>query len=285
MPAPVTVHLSDVGQGHAVHLPIALGDEIVLRGSYYSRHDGSVVDAATTTWPKDAPGGASVMVGGLFDLGAGGFELLEVDPSKHVIRAVVVGDHTPACRTAGVQAPCLLPRTDALAHGRLLTASEWHASLRGEIIIEHRDLGLGASLEDEPATGASSLLWVLALVLAATVWAAIGWVGYRRWARSHRRRLVRLLRRVGRGARRVDPILSRVLAPSLASTERALREGRFDPASAPASQLTLALERIQAQLQQRDAQRRHQAQRDTTDALLRELELAVDAASEASRAA
>ena len=42
----------------AVHVDVSPGGEIVLRGSYQSTHDGSVIDAATTTWPKETPGGA-----------------------------------------------------------------------------------------------------------------------------------------------------------------------------------------------------------------------------------
>lgn len=35
----------------AVAFPVEPGGEIVVRGAYHSTHDGSIVDAATTTWP------------------------------------------------------------------------------------------------------------------------------------------------------------------------------------------------------------------------------------------
>ena len=63
----------------ATPLPVAPGATIVVRGSLYSRYDGSVIDAATTTWPAGAPGGASVDAGGLIDFGAGGFEIVARD--------------------------------------------------------------------------------------------------------------------------------------------------------------------------------------------------------------
>ena len=60
MPDPASVAAPVPLDQPAVHVNVEPGGEIVLRGSYHSKHDGSIVDAATTTWPPEAPGGGRV---------------------------------------------------------------------------------------------------------------------------------------------------------------------------------------------------------------------------------
>src|SRR6185437_8760031 len=91
----------------AIHVDVEPGGEIVLKGAFHSKHDGSIVDAATTTWPPEAPGGASVDTGGLVDFEAGGFHVTSRDPVKHEVHAVVKSEGGEACAALGVTAPCL----------------------------------------------------------------------------------------------------------------------------------------------------------------------------------
>src|SRR4051812_24852728 len=105
----------------AVHVDVRPGGELILRGSYYSTHDGTVIDAAVTTWPKDAPGGESVDPKGMFDLGLGGFHLESVDRATHEVHLRATGEPAPACGLGGVAAPCLIPRTAVAAHARVLS--------------------------------------------------------------------------------------------------------------------------------------------------------------------
>lgn len=63
----------------AVHVDVRPGGEIVVKGSFYSAHDGSTIDAAATIWPENAPGGASADSGGLIDFAAGGFRVSSRD--------------------------------------------------------------------------------------------------------------------------------------------------------------------------------------------------------------
>src|SRR5438552_16150444 len=106
----------------AIHVDAAPGGEIVIRGSYASAHDGSIVDAATTTWPAGAPGGASVDPGGLLEVSdAYGFHLTSRDPSTHEVHAVATGEGSAACSAFGVAAPCLPLRVRLQAQSRLLT--------------------------------------------------------------------------------------------------------------------------------------------------------------------
>ncbi|HVY49314.1 MAG TPA: hypothetical protein VHB21_25660, partial [Minicystis sp.] len=120
----------------AVHVDVAPGGEIVLRGALESTHDGSIVDAATTTWPNGAPGGAAVDAGGLVDLEAGGFHMTSRDAGKHEVHAIATGDPAPACAAARVAAPCLPLRLAPAAHARLLTVDAWAHSLKGGVSLE-----------------------------------------------------------------------------------------------------------------------------------------------------
>ena len=112
------------------------GGEVVLKGSFTSTHDGSVIDAATTQWPAGSPGGASIDAGGLIDFAAGGLHMTSRDPAKHEVHAVATGEIGPACQLSGVASPCLVLRHAPLARSRLITMDEWAASLKGGIETE-----------------------------------------------------------------------------------------------------------------------------------------------------
>src|SRR5262245_59680311 len=117
----------------AIAVDVTPGGEIILRGSYQSTHDGSIVDAAVTTWPADAPGGASVDAGGLIDFEAGGFHLTSRNIATHEVHAVATGGPAPACAAFGVASPCLALRVEPQARTRLLTMDAWTKSLKGGI--------------------------------------------------------------------------------------------------------------------------------------------------------
>lgn len=275
---PVVLHRA------ATHLPVAPGGTIVVTGSFRSRHDGSVVDGASTYWPEDAPGGASVDAGGIIDFRAGGFDVVSVDAKTHAIEAVASGEPAAGCAAHRVPAPCLIVRSHDLAHGRLLTVDDWASSLRGRMQVEVLAPMAPASASAEaPAPPAVLLGGLAAFVVAMLI--ALSWWLHRRWRRSPRGRLARLLGQIRRSASRVDPVLSRVLRPALASTARAIRQRRLDPNSTEGQRLELALRQLQAELRQDAARKRREAEREVADELAEQVMIALEAAAEASGAA
>src|SRR5262245_23021168 len=102
-------------EGPPLHVNVQPGAEIVLKGSFHSTYDGTTIDAATTTWPKEAPGGAGVAPSGLVDLEAGGFHLKSRDPVSHEVHAVYTGKGGEACAALHSAPPCLPLRLDKLA--------------------------------------------------------------------------------------------------------------------------------------------------------------------------
>src|ERR1700689_886316 len=93
--------------GPPLHVEVEPGAEIVLRGSFHSTYDGTTIDAATTTWPQEAPGGASVVPSGLVDLEAGGFHMTSRDAVTHEVHAVATGKGAEVCAALHTRAPCL----------------------------------------------------------------------------------------------------------------------------------------------------------------------------------
>ena len=118
----------------ATHIAVAPGGEIILRGSYASVRDGSIIDAVTTTWPVGTPEGSDR--GGLYDLEAGGFRLVSHDPVTHEVHAVAIGGQQSACTAGGVASPCLPLRLLPQARSRHMTVSDWSSSLKGGILFE-----------------------------------------------------------------------------------------------------------------------------------------------------
>src|SRR6185369_11137768 len=125
-PAPVPIPLDRV----AIPVDVEPGGEIVLKGAFHSKHDGSIVDASSTTWPAEAPGGASVDSGGLLEFEAGGFHVTSQDHVKHEVHAIAKSEGGEVCASLGVAAPCLPLRLQKQANSRLQTTADWAKSLR-----------------------------------------------------------------------------------------------------------------------------------------------------------
>ena len=265
-----------------MHVDVEPGGTIVLKGSYHSTFDGSVVDAATTTWPSGAPGGSSVDTGGLIDLDQGGFHLVSRDPVKHEVVAVATDGPAPACQAAGLQAPCLPLRTAVQAHRRLITANEWASSLKGGIQVVVEQPPAYAPVTTFAQQAKPYLLAGVGVLLVAAL-GAVAWKTYRAWSRSARRQLVRLARSVRDKATRADPILAAPLAPALESALRAIDDKRVDPASAEGKRVVDVLRRVELRLDEKVANERAEDERRAADDLVQQVEVALEAAGEAAR--
>jgi hypothetical protein len=263
----------------ATHLDVTPGGEIILRGSYQSTHDGSVIDAVTTTWPQGAPGGGSVDAGGLIDLEAGGFHLTTRDPVTHEVHAVATQDAAPACAALGVAAPCLPLRLQAQGTSRLLTASSWRQSLKGGITVEVPVPPAYAPAMAAASSYAPYLKAALGLVLLVA--ALAGWRSWwARQARSPRAQLLALAERVRVKATMADPIVAAPLTPALTTTLKKLQAGSVDPTSAEGVRVRAMLEKVSVRLDQTAEQLKSQREREVVDELAHDLESALDAADE-----
>jgi hypothetical protein len=101
-------------------------------------------------------------------------------------------------------------------------------------------------------------------------------------SRAPHRQFARLVRSVRRAATHADPVLGELLAPSLLAAAEVVRRRRLDPGSPQGRRLTQALEGLRAGLARRVAARRQAAERRVVDALALDLEVALEAAAEAS---
>jgi len=274
-----------------VHVPVDPGQIVTIQGAFLCRHDGTTTDADTTGWPAEAAGGARVAPGGLIDFAAGGFDVTARDGDSHQVQAVATGGPAPACHALGLEAPCLPLRTTQLAHARLLTVRQFVGSLRGEMTVtvpEGAPVLAVAPLasEDQPTSEWATGLALLALgawVIVTTL--VVLWAAYRRWAASARRRIKRQMRQLEQTALSADPVLAQVLAPALAAMARALRDRRLDPASDEGRRLEQHLKQIHADLVSSLVARKRLDERQVADQLACQLQQAVEAAAEASRAA
>jgi hypothetical protein len=255
---------------------------VVLRGSYYCARDGSTIDAVTTSWPAGAPGGASVDPGGLVDVEGGGFHLSSRDPATHEVHLVATGDPGPACARHGVSSPCLPLRVLEQSTSRLVTVSEWTSSLKGGIEVQVVAPPVYAPVATA-ATRAAPVLRGIGIGLVVLVAALLAWVAYRRRASSPAARLSALAKRVRDRASRADPILAAPLAPALESALRAVRERRVDPGSSEGKRVAEVLARVEARLEERAAQAKEAEEREAADELVRQMEIALEAAQEAAR--
>lgn len=266
---------------HTPALPVEAspGTEVVLRGSLYSRHDGSRIDAASTSWPGDAPGGASVDSAGLFDFEAGGFHLVSHDLSSHVVHAVATGGPAPACDTLRVSSPCLPLRLGIQARSRLMDSHEWESSLSGAVELQ---------VDSPPAIPPAFTAWLpsapaAGLAACAIAAALIAWRTWRAHTRTPAARLTALARRVRRKLARSAPLLSATLSPSLESTLQAVRRGQVDAASTHGARISSTLEQLEQQIDDELSRERSEAERGRADDLAREVEIALDAAREVAR--
>ncbi len=269
----------------AIHVAVDPGAEIVVEGSLYSRHDGSVIDGATTTWSSAAPGGGSVDATGLFDFTAGGLRLVSRDPTTHLARVVATGKDAPGCAQHGVAAPCLLLRSSSLAHARLLTVSEWAQSLEGSLTLRMNvppitTTGLVPG-DFGQARGSFTGVWLGCGIVVLMLCGALLW--YRRRVVCPRARLLAVLRRVRRTVGRLDPVLSAALVPAFTATERAIRRRHLDPASTHGQRVAETFNRLEGDLLQAAQHQRASAQRQAANHLIEQVSLALEAAREVAR--
>lgn len=283
--------ISPVHPGHpGLHVALAPGEIVTIKGIFRCRHDGTTVDGVSTGWPADAPGGPRVVPGGLIDFAAGGFEVTARDADSHQIEAVATGGPAPACHALGLEAPCLPLRTVQLAHERLLTVREYVGSLHGEMTVAVPESPAHLAVATESVGEEEAWVWLPQLaIVGVLVWAAatllvILWALHRRWIGSARRRIARRMRELEQTALSADPVLSQVLAPALAGMARALRDRRLDPTSAEGQRLEQRLQELHSDLVRSMVERKRLDERQVADDLAVQLQQAVDAAAEASRA-
>ena len=266
----------------ATHVDVQPGGKIVLDGSFHSSHDGSVVDAATTTWPSGAPGGGSIDTGGLIDFDGGGFHVISRDPDSHEVIAVATDGPAPACDLHSVAAPCLPIRVHHQAHSRLITVKEWTSSLKGGMQVE-----VVAPPAYAPVTTMAEKLKPLfiggGVVVGVVAAAIVAWAFYRRWSRSAKVQLRKIAARVRDKASRADPILAGPLLPALESAMKAIEERKVDASSEEGKKVMAALLRVDEKLDEKAAKDKADDERKAADELVSEVEIALEAASEAAQ--
>lgn len=267
----------------ATHVPVAPGETVVLRGALRSATDGSVVDGFRIVRAAELADGDGQDPAGLIHFGAGGLRVVAYDPGAHAVTARAMAGPAPGCVQLGVDSPCLVLRSKALAHQQLLTVAEWQRTLSGSIEVDVRQVP-GLLVEQRGASGAASP-WpaMAAAVAAATVLLALlAWACWR-WRRSPHRQLAWLLRTTARAARQANPVLAEVLQPALRATSSAVRHRELDPTSPAGQRLAAALRGLRADLRRQALARRRRAEREIADELLGQVDVALQAAAEASR--
>jgi hypothetical protein len=263
----------------ATPVVVRRGEEVVLRGSFKSTLDGSVVDAATTTWPAGAPGGASLDQGGLVDLAGGGFRVTARDPVTHEVHAMATGDAAPACAAAGVSAPCLPLRTISLSQSRLVTVTDWQRSLVGEITVEAPQPPSVVAPLAEPAP---PWAWMALGVVAAITALGSAIAVQRSRAGSAEGKLLALAKRVRAKLGTADPVLAAPLSPALESALVAVKRRRVRADSAEGRRIAEVLVRVETAIERGSELARAEAERELVDDLAREVESALEAAAEVS---
>lgn len=280
MPDPAPVVTKVPLDRAAIPVEITPGGEIVLRGAFHSKHDGSIVDAATTTWPPEAPGGASVDAGGLYDFEAGGFHVISRDTAKHEVHAVAKSEPGEACAALGVASPCLPLRLQKQAVSRLLTVDEWARSLQGgggQVTLEVLTPPIYA-----PPPAAVPYLAVAGGLAAAVFAGVAGLRWWKRRAASPAGQLDALARRVQGKLGRADAVLAAPLAPAIETALESLRKRRIDAGSAEGKRVAAVLLRVEARLDASAHEVRSAAEQEAADELVHEMESALEAADEAT---
>jgi len=263
----------------AIHVEVAPGGEIILRGSFTSANDGSIVDAATTTWPKDSPGGGSVDAGGLVDFEAGGFHMTSRDIATHEVHAVATGEGGAACSALGVASPCLPLRVQKQAVSRLLTVNDWVSSLKGGIAVE---TVAPPVVYVPPST--VPYLGVAGGIVAAAVLGVLTLRYRKRHAESPSGQLLALGRRVREKLAGADGVVAAPLRPAIETALKALREKRIDATSAEGKRIATVLARVEVRLEESAKRARADEEQQAADELVREFESALEAADEATLA-
>lgn len=264
----------------AVPVEVEPGGEIVLKGAYHSKHDGSIVDAATTTWPADAPGGASVDSGGLFDFEGGGFHMTSRDPVTHEVHAVAKSEPGHQCAALGVSSPCLPLRLREQAHSRLMTVSDWSSSLTGgggQVTLTVVNPPVYA-----PPPAAVPYVWGAAGIIAVGLAGMFGARWWKKRGESPSAQLVALARRVQDKLAGADAVLAAPLAPAVQTALRSLRQRKVDASSAEGKRVAAVLARVEARLDASVTEARAADEQRAADELVHEMEAALEAADEAN---
>lgn len=260
------------------HIDAKPGTEIILRGSFTSQHDGSTMDAATTTWPKEAPGGARVDPIGFIDFEPGGLHMTSRDPATHEVHAIVKDQAGEACGLAGVASPCLIVNKQ-LAIKRLLGGSEFGNTLNGSMTVEVQQAPVPPIVE--PAT--VPYLQIAGAILAAGFLGYVGWNWKKRQANSPEGQLIALSRKVMAQLEKADQVIAAPLKPSVDAAVKAIREKRVDAASKEGKRVAEALRRVNERLDATAREEREAKEQEAADELLREMESALEAAEEMKR--
>jgi hypothetical protein len=262
--------------------PLALdlrpGGEIVVTGSCYLSHDGSTIDAATTYWPKDAPGGESRDPVGLVDAAASGLELTSRAPKE--VHFVYSGEPSASCKAAGIDGPCIIPSTMKLAVSRGIPSAELLTKLKGANGCLRVDIP-----DPSPLAPAAPALPYLGIALGLGAAIALGLIAVR--VRKKRQaspagQLLALARRVQGKLRGADAVLAAPLSRAVGTALSALSAGRVDPASDEGKRVAAVLMRVETRLDSHAAEARADQEREAADELVREVESALEAAEEAS---
>jgi hypothetical protein len=267
--------------GPPLHVEVEPGAEIVLRGSFHSSFDGTTIDAATTSWPPETPGGASVVPSGIVDLEAGGFHMTSRDPVTHEVHAISTGKGGEVCAALHSTAPCLPLRLDRLALERRpvgIPTAELSHSLQGGILVE----GLPPPVVPPvvfPYVG------IALSILGAGIVAILAAGMMRRRAGSPEGKLAALLGRVEGKLGQSDAVLAAPLRPAVETARKSLRKRRIDPSSAEGKRVEAVLLRVEARLDASASDARSAAEQEAADELVHEMESALEAADEAGLAA
>lgn len=261
-------------------LPIsaAPGTEVIFRGSFISRHDGSNIDAASTSWPKDAPGGESVDPIGLIDLNGGGLHMTSRDIAKHEVHAVVTDAPGQACSAAGISSPCLVLNSQ-IATKRLLGMRDMMSTMNGSMTIE-------VPPPLAPPVVPPAALPFLQIVLAVCMVGLFGFVGWR-WKRgkdsSPEGQLLALSRKVMAQLHKADQVVAAPLKPTVDAAVKAILEKRVDAGSKEGQRVAEALRRVNERLETTAREEKAAKEQEAADELLREMESALEAAEEMKR--
>jgi hypothetical protein len=263
----------------ALPVDASVGTEIVLTGSYTSRHDGSVIDAATTSWPANAPGGASVDAIGLIDLEAGGFRMTSRDIAKHEVHAIATESGGEACAAAGVSSPCLVLNKRIALQKRLMGWDDFKNSLTGsmEVAVPQK---APPPFVPEPAV---PYLQIAAGILVGGFLGMGAWRWNKRRAGSPEGQLLALSRKVKAQLERADQVVAAPLKPTVDAAMKAIREKRVDASSKEGKRVADALRRVNERLEANMREEQAAKEQEAADELLREMESALEAAEEMKR--